>query len=158
MEESLKNYKVVPYDLFQERLEKVKELKSADNHAYYLYKDSVTGEHFVYYTYLHLNVAEGGQEERFRHLLPIESDDVLAILFDDKPYDFPEHWTHAFLRSGSEGNLMWFDPGEAELHEQYERKAIEAKDKLAGFKQGGEYDDESIRKLLEEMEKMFEDK
>lgn len=158
MEESLKSHKVVPYELFQERLEKVKDLKVEESHAYYLYKDSMTGEHYLYYTYRHLNLAEGGQQETFRHLLPVENDDVLAILFEDKPYDFPEYWTNAYLRSGAEGNLMWFDPGEAELHEQYERKASEAKDKLAGFKQAGEYDDDSIRKLLEDMEKMFDDK
>ncbi|RXT05667.1 hypothetical protein [Ammoniphilus sp. CFH 90114] len=157
MEKSFKDNKVISYEEFKSRVEMVKELKKTDADAYFLYKDTNTGEHYIYYTYKHLDLAEGGEEQTFHHLLPVGNDDVLEVLFEDKAYDFPEQWKVAYLRSGAEGNLVWFNPEEADLLAHYEAKANVAKDKLAGFKEAGEYGDDAIRKLLEDMDKMFED-
>jgi hypothetical protein len=157
MKESFKEQKVVSLEELQARLEIVKELKESDTEAYYIRKDRETGEHYLHYSYLHLNVAEGGVEEVFHHLLPIENDDVLSYIFEEKSYAYPEEWKGRYLRTGEEG-MVWFESHGEVDYEHYAAKGQEAQQKLEAFKQAGAYDDDAIRKLLSEMEKMFDDK
>ncbi len=157
MKKSFKEQKAVSLEELQDRLEIVKELKETDTEAYYIRKDRETGEHYLHYSFLHLNVAEGGTEELFHHLLPVESDDVLSYIFEEKPYTYPDDWKGRYLRTGEEG-MVWFESHPGDDYEHYAAKGQEAQQKLEAFKQAGAYDDDAIRKLLSDMEKMFDDK
>lgn len=158
MSESFKDMTVVAYRDLQVRMETIKELKEDETEAYEIVRDRATGEQYLHYAYLHVNVAEGGTKEVFHHLLPLENDEVLAIIFGEKEYRYPEHWNSPFLRSGAEGHMFWFDPVQEEENQKYEELGQAARDKLARFREQGSFDDESIRKLLEEMDQMFKDK
>lgn len=154
----MKNMMVVTYEQLAERVETVKVLEQGETEQYLVVKDLLTGDHYLQYAYVHRNLAEGGEEETFLQLLPLESDDVLAIILCEKEYAYPEHWRGMFLRSGNEGNLFWYNPAEKEEIQQYGEIAEKMQHKLNLFKEAGSLDDDSIRKLMEEMDRMFEDK
>jgi hypothetical protein len=90
----------------------VKELEHTDFETYSIVKNQATGQHYLRYSFTHLNLFEGGRRDEYDHFLPLESDDVLGILFGDQPYRFPDHWRSPYLRSGTDERLMPFDPSE----------------------------------------------
>jgi hypothetical protein len=97
---------------FLSRLETVKELEHTDFETYSIVKNQATGQHYLRYSFTHVNLFEGGRRDEYDHFLPLESDDVLGILFGDQPYRFPDHWRSPYLRSGTDERLMPFDPSE----------------------------------------------
>lgn len=158
MTDSLKNRKVITFEDYKDRMESVKILQDDEKGNYQVVKDRMTGEHYLQFYYVHLNIAEGGQEEMFYHLLPIETDDVLSIVLGEKEYSYPDHWKGPILRSGAEGHFFWYDPKVDEEYQRYEAVAQQIQGKITEFKQKGSLDDDSIRKLMEDMDRMFGDK
>ncbi|PYI55865.1 hypothetical protein [Paenibacillus flagellatus] len=156
MNESWSAMKQVPQDTIQERLQSVKELsEDADGtELYEVVKDTATGEHYLHYAYLHLNVADGTKES-FHHLLPLGSDDVLGVLFGEQPYAYPDHWTRPYLRNGPDGTYVWFDPSETieGAAEENEKLAGDIASLLGEWKKRGRHDPDSVKELLERIDR-----
>jgi hypothetical protein len=131
----------------------VRELEAASEHELYeIAKDRGTGEHYLHYAYVHRNLADSGIEESFHQLLPLGSDEVLGLLFNNDPYTYPEHWRRPFLRNGPEGFYVWFDPVPPEEELQAEQAGRTIRAKLEQFKRAGAFDEESVRKLLQDLD------
>jgi hypothetical protein len=153
--DSLRRLKQVAADLVQERLVIVKELENDKLTGYSIMKDHVTGEHYLHYAYLHhsFNSREPA-EESFHYLLPIESDDVLGMMFGEQGFTYPEHWQHAFLRNGPLGTYVWYDPtGEIEEAESF-AMAQQIQERLLRFKQESYGSPEEVGRLMEEFERL----
>lgn len=153
MSESFQALAKLPSEVLAARLETVRELSGDGLELYELAKDKDTGEHYLHFAYLHRDIAGGGAEETFHQLLPLTSDDVLAILFNEQPYSYPDHWSRPFLRNGPEGYYVWFDPVQPEDEAEAELLGRNIRDKLQRFKEGGSFDEEAVRKLLEELDR-----
>ncbi|WP_159883580.1 hypothetical protein [Paenibacillus puerhi] len=152
---SWKERKLVSSESMQERLETVRTLREDELELYEIGKDRSTGEHYLHYAYLHRNVAAigtGGQDEIFHQLLPLESDDVLGILFGEQPYAYPEHWGKPFLRNGPDGDYVWFDPSYAEEEEDYEAIGRQIVEELNLFKAQGDLSEAAVERLLRRLE------
>ncbi|WP_426453943.1 hypothetical protein ACP26L_15960 [Paenibacillus sp. S-38] len=142
----------------QERLETVRTLQENELEMYEIAKDKLTGEHYLHYSYLHRNLAGApgagaGGEEVFHQLLPLDSDDVLGVLFSEQPYAYPQHWKRAFLRNGPEGHYVWFDPAYAEEEAENEAYGLDLASRLAEFKRQGNVSEEAVKRFLEELDK-----
>ena len=152
----------VPWNSIQKRLETIRPLKEDELELYEIAKDTETGEHYLHYSYLHRNIGAIGTgvdaDEVFHQLMPLESDDVLALLFADEPYMYPEHWKRAFLRNGPEGDYVWFDPSYADEEAEYVSMGRDIAAELARFKEQGDLSEEAVRKLLQRLEGTSEDK
>ncbi|WP_243014727.1 hypothetical protein [Brevibacillus borstelensis] len=120
---------------FLSRIETVKELEQTDFETYSVVKDSENGQHYLRYSFTHINLSEGGRRDEFDHFLPLESDDVLAILFGEQAYQFPDNWKTAYLRSGTDERLMPFDPSENHDLEKDAEAELALLKKLQQFKQ-----------------------
>lgn len=156
MSESWKSLRQVPQDMLQERIETVKPLSDDSNELYEIVKDRETGDHYLHYAYKHLHVSDGS-EETFHQLLPLDSDDVLGLIFGEQAYKYPEQWTQAFLRNGPDGSYVWFDPSELQEEAVKQRKAEEMVDIMRTFKSTGQVDENSVKKMLEEIERKLSD-
>jgi hypothetical protein len=153
MEEiSFLNQKKIANDLLQERIISVKELKQDELEMYEIAKDTATGEHFLHYSYLHRNLADSGEPEVYHQLLPLESDDVLGFIFGEQDYTYPQQWKRPFLRNGPDGFFIWFDPDQEEERSKNEAYGALISDKLKKFKEIGTLNEDSVRKLLEELD------
>jgi|HigsolmetaGSP12D_1036236.scaffolds.fasta_scaffold01125_6 hypothetical protein len=148
--------RVVPGELLEQRLEEVKKLAEDENEGYRIAKDKATGEHYLHLAVRHLNVAAGGAEELFHQLMPLEYDDVISLALGDGAYRFPEHWRRPFLRNGPDGGYVWYDPQGAEFDEAaYDAAAEAMKAKLLAFRRSGSRSEADVRKLLEEIDRLF---
>ncbi|UQZ81603.1 hypothetical protein SK3146_00759 [Paenibacillus konkukensis] len=147
----------VPSEWLQERLETIKQLKEDSLELYEVAKDKLTGEHYLHYAYIHKQIAaigpESSGEESFHHLMPIDSDDVLGLVFGEQSFDYPEHWKKAFLRNGPDGDYVWFDPSYTEQESESEEIGASLQEQLLRFKQAPERSEEAVRKLLEELDR-----
>jgi hypothetical protein len=151
-ESSFKEQKKIQTELLQQRITTVKELRQDELEMYEIAKDSDTGEHYLHYSYLHRNLADTGAPEVYHQLLPLESDDVLGLIFSEQPYTYPDHWQKPFLRNGPDGFFIWFDPGQDEERSKNEAYGVLLSEKLKKFKEAGSLDTEAVRKLLEELD------
>lgn len=154
MGNSLTDMKLVSEELLRERLTSVKVLKEDELEAYEIMKDAQTGEHYLHYAYFHKNIAAGGTEESFNQLMPLDSDDVLALVLGEQGYAYPDHWPKRFLRNGPLGQYVWFNPIETEKVQgdaQFTKRLV---DRLFEFKQTGKLDEASMLKLFEDIDKM----
>ncbi|UUZ79221.1 hypothetical protein LJK88_28965 [Paenibacillus sp. P26] len=160
MSDSWKESKIVSSQSLQDRLESVRSLSGDEYEQYEIAKDRETGEHYLHYAYLHRNFAAvgpgAGEAEVFHHLMPLDSDEVLGPLFNDEPYQYPQHWTKPFLRNGPEGDYVWFDPSYAEDQEADEALANTIAEELARFREAGDLSEEAVRKLLEKIDRSKE--
>jgi hypothetical protein len=102
-----------------------------------------------------LNVAAGTDLESYHYLLPIETDDVLGILFAGQDYDYPDAWRQAYLRNGPLGFYVWFDPA-GEEEEESERVAAELRKRLLRFKQERTGTPEEVARLMRELDELRE--
>ncbi|WP_068775639.1 hypothetical protein [Paenibacillus sp. FJAT-26967] len=152
--ESMLRLSKVPGSLLQERLVVVQDLIQNELEMYNLSKDRETGEHYVHYAYAHKQIAGSGDEEHFHQLLPVESDDVLGIMFSDQPYEYPHAWNRTFLRNGPDGFYVWFDPGYTENLDEDAKFAQEIQQRLTKLKQSGSVNEEAVQRLLEELDGM----
>ena len=154
--ESFRALSKIAAEHIQERIQSVQILKNGENDLYEVSKDSVTGEHYLHYAYLHRDLALTGEPEQFHHLLPIESDDVLGIIIGGQPYEYPQYWLQPFLRNGPEVYYVWFDPSYEEERQEHEELGEKIKAKLEQFKRAGTFDEETVRKLFIELDEMKE--
>jgi hypothetical protein len=154
---SLKDMKLISVDILEDRLTTVKDLLQSERVYYGVSKDKVTGEHFLHYSFLTIDGLSQKVLDQSHRLLPLESDDVLAVIFGEpKDYAYPEQWKSSFLRNGPGESYVWFDPSlveEAQVDEERAQKAVE---KLSSFKKEGNFDDEAMRKLLKEIDSMWD--
>jgi len=155
MEQSFKLMKSVSPSELKERVETIKDVSQNETEAYEVIRDKVTGEQYLHYAYLHINIAAGGEKEVYHHLLPIENDQVLDIIINGEVYTYPGDWQIPYLRSGPEGSLVWFDPSDLKEDKEEERTALEIQEKLAEYKDKGNLDDESLKKMLQEIEDLW---
>jgi hypothetical protein len=151
-EQSFRNMKIVHQDLLQSRIEVIKVLNETDLESYNIVKDMETGEHYIHYVYMHIELKGSGEKEYYHQFLPKDNDDVLGLLFNDQPYDYPTHWNHSFLRGGPQEGYVWFDPSMNGEFEQMEAVAKEIAERLKIFKEKGEFDQSSIKKLLDDVD------
>jgi hypothetical protein len=158
MSVSLREMKLIPAELLTERIETVKALQETEHESYDVVKDRETGEHYLHYAYLHVNFQQGGQEEIFHHLLPLSTDDVLAVIFGDEDFAYPGGWKKTFLRNGPDGCYVWFDPLVQADSDQGEMLGERIQRLLSEFQQGRSLDDDSMRELFAKLDKMLEDK
>jgi hypothetical protein len=155
MSESFKNMKRVSHDLLQQRLMKVKELLQTKLESYEIHKDTQTGEHYLLFYYEHLLIADNNHKETYYHLMPLETDDVLALVLGEEPFTYPENWTRPFLRNSSENDTyVWFDPAHQAVYETNEEIGEKLKQKLLEFKQKGNIDEDTIKKLFNDLDKL----
>ncbi|MEB3101580.1 hypothetical protein [Ferviditalea candida] len=157
MSESLANMKLVSQEVLEERLESVKTLREDSMEFYEIMKDRLTGEHYLHYSYVHINVQAGGHRETYHHFLPLSSDDVLEMLFGDRPYEDSGVWNRLFLRNGPEGSYVWFDPVEEQEYQKNAEIGSNIRDTLVRFKQRGQYDENATRTMLENLERLLRD-
>ncbi|MFD0869670.1 hypothetical protein [Paenibacillus residui] len=155
MSDSLTDLKRVPHTILEHRLETARKLEENETEAYELLKDKETGEHYLMYHYIHLNVSEGGHKETYYHFMPIGHDDALAIVLGEQGYHYPEQWNRPYLRNSSnDDSYVWFDPSTSESYEYYERLGQLLNDKLTRFKKNGKPDPDAIRSLLQDLDKL----
>lgn len=147
MTEPWMNLDKVADEQLQERLITIKELPAPEFESYEIMKDTLTGDHYLHYAYMHRDVAAGGEEEQFHYLMPLENDDVLGLMFSDQAYTYPDHWNKRFLRNGPIGYYIWFDPGV--VIDEFEPEVAELMKKLQQLKASRQTDEESIRKIFE---------
>jgi hypothetical protein len=157
MDTSFKELKRVPSDLLDQRLETVKSIKRDDLELYEVAKDKLTGDHYLHYAYLHKQIAalgpESTGEEAFHQLMPIDSDDVLGIVFGEQSYLYPEAWKHSFLRNGPDGDYVWFDPSYTDDEAHSEEVGQSLQEQLLRFKQTEQLTPEAVQKLLDELDR-----
>ncbi|MBP1932710.1 hypothetical protein [Ammoniphilus resinae] len=155
MDQSFKSMKSVSPSELKERVETIKDVSQNDTEAYEVIRDRVTGEQYLHYAYLHINFTSEGEKEVFHHLLPLENDQVLDIIINGELYNYPENWQTPYLRSGPEGSLVWFDPTDLKEDQEEEKTALEIQKKLEEYKAKGNLDDDSLKKMLEEIENLW---
>lgn len=155
MIESFKITKRIPHHILQERMETIKELSRTNTASYDIVKDKETGEHYLLHYYEHLLIADNNHRETYYHLMPLESDNVLAIILEEQSYTYPDYWKNAYLRNSSDDNsYVWFDPAHQVEFEQNEEIGARLKQMLAAFKQNGALDEESVKKLLRDLDQL----
>lgn len=153
-EQSFRSMKLVHQDLLQNRIQVIKLLKESDLESYNIVKDTESGEHYIHYVYMHIDVKGSGEKELFHQFLPIENDDVLGLLFNEDPYEYPERWTHSFLRGGPNEGYVWFDPSINNEYEDMEAIAQHMAQRLKAFKEKGAFDKDSVQKLLDDIDRL----
>ncbi|MBW5448157.1 hypothetical protein GE107_19035 [Cohnella sp. CFH 77786] len=154
---SLTNIRVVTEEMLQVRLETVKTLAEDENEAYLIEKDAETGEHYLHYAVRHVNVAAGGAEEAYHHLMPLEHDDVIALALGAQEYAYPGFWRRPYLRNGPGGGYAWYDPdGAPEEPGRYEAIAAEIRAKLEAFRHERRGGEEEVARLMEQVDRLFE--
>lgn len=153
---SFANLRIVTEDMLADRLESVKTLAEDDNEAYLIEKDVETGDHYLHYAVRHVNVAAGGAEEAYHHLMPLEHDDVIALALGEPGYAYPEHWKRPYLRNGPSGGFVWYDPdGAPEEAQQYDALAEQIRAKLTAFRDAGRSGNADIERLMKDVDDLF---
>jgi hypothetical protein len=154
---SLTNLRFVSEAVLSERLTRVKTLREQEHEGYFLEKDEETGEHYLHYAVRHIHLAGGGVEEYYHHLMPLSQDDVITLALGAAEYEYPTYWRKPYLRNGPEGGFVWFDPdGAPEQPDQYAQIADEIRARLTAFRQAGRQGEEEVKRLMEEMDRLFE--
>jgi hypothetical protein len=157
LNESLRSTKRVLSEWLHERLEVVKPLADDGLELYEVSKDKATGEHYLHYAYMHKQIAALGPEsngiETFHQLMPLESDDVLALVLGEQDYTYPQCWRQAFLRNGPDGDYVWFDPGYTDKQEDSEEMERKLREQLLQFKQSSALTAEGVSKLLQDLDR-----
>ncbi|UFJ43034.1 hypothetical protein LOK74_11315 [Brevibacillus humidisoli] len=114
---------------FLDSLEVVQSLKQTDFETYQVVKERGTERHYLMYSFYHINLSEGGRRDDYRYFLPLASDDVLAIVLGEQPYEYPEHWKRLYYRTGTDDRILPFDPSEnfdREREQEAEREMLDA--------------------------------
>lgn len=147
---SFKQIRMVAQDELTRRMEPVKTLKEEDAQLYRIIKDTETGEHYLHYALFHINVAGGGAEEEYHHLLPLEHDDVIALALGAPLTEYPSQWNKTYLRNGPDGGFVWFDPKGAEEEESgYAETEAYIREQLLAFRRQGSHGEEEVKRLLD---------
>jgi hypothetical protein len=155
MNTSLKEMKIISHEEIKDRIEEVQMLREGEHERYAVVKDTTTGEHYVRYIQHHLNLMEGGIKEVFDHLLPIDTDDVLAFIFGEQDYTYPTQWKKTYLRGSDIDPYIWFDPSELPEDLDDDTAGREISGMIDAFKKEKKFDNESIEKLLKQIDDML---
>lgn len=148
--------RVVTQEELSRRIESVKELAQDATQLYRLVKDSETGEHYLHYGVFHINLAGGGAEEEYHHLLPLEHDDVIALALGAPLFEYPQQWNKPYLRNGPHGGFVWYDPsGVIDAEQIFTDTEANIKQQLIAFRERGELSEEAVKRFLEEMDKQL---
>lgn len=146
--------RVVSQDELSRRLLPVKDLAQDATQLYRLVKDSETGDHYLHYGVFHLNIAGGGVEEEYHHLLPLEHDDVIALALEAPLFEYPKQWNKPYLRNGPHGGFVWYDPsGVIDDEQGFADTEAYIKEQLNAFRRQGEHSEEAVKRFLDEMDK-----
>lgn len=157
--DSLTALRFVPDNLLAARMSAVKELSATENEHYSLVKDTATGEHYLHFAARHLNIAAGSTEEYYHHFMPVEHDDVISLALGGDVPEYPGQWERPFLRNGPTGGYVWFDPDHmAEDAASYDAAAAQLREKLLAMKREGRTSEDDVRRLFEDVDRMFDDK
>ncbi|GFR37783.1 hypothetical protein PRECH8_10790 [Insulibacter thermoxylanivorax] len=156
MPQSFHTMKLIPSQMLQDRLENIQELLTGDLEQYEIVRDRETGEHYLHYVYLHVDLSGSGEGEYYHQLLPLETDDVLAMVLGEQDYTYPDNWLRPYLRNGPEDKYVWFDPEGMEDTAEQERIAGELRRTLQEFKKRGKYDEDSVRQMLDTLDKLLD--
>ncbi|WP_309118433.1 hypothetical protein [Paenibacillus sp.] len=149
---SLREMQAVPGEWLERRIEEVRELEASETERYGIVKDEETGEHYLHYRYIHRDVAAGGAESAYHQLMPLETDEVLDLMFNGAAYRYPEAWRRAYLRNGPNDQYVWFDPAPTLEADEGEREAERIRRTLLEFKRQGSYDPQDVERLLRELD------
>jgi hypothetical protein len=85
----------------------------------------------------------------------LETDDVIAIVLGEQAYSYPDNWTQPFLRNSSDNDsYVWFDPAYQTVYDENVEIGEKLKQKLLEFKQKGDLDEETIKKLFNDLDKL----
>lgn len=122
-------------DEFASCLETIKELSHSEFEMYSIVKHRETGDHYLHYFLSHINLSEGGRRDDYHHFLPLDSDDVLGLMFGEQEYRFPDYWRRPYLRSGNDNRLIPFDPSENYDLEEEAAAELAMLQQLTQFKQ-----------------------
>lgn len=153
MNQSLTEQQRVSHEVLANRLETVKPLQQNELEAYEIVKDTTTGEHYLLYSYIHIAIADGGHKETYYHFMPLESDDVLGMMFGEQAFAYPDNWKKPFLRNSAEDDsYVWYDPSFTAQYDQFEAVGHKLQDMLRAFKEKGEFDENQVRELLKRMD------
>lgn len=154
---SLRRLSFVPEEELRRRLAPVRVLEESSQELYRIMQDEETGEHYLHFAIRHVDLAGGGAEETYHHLMPLSHDDVIALALGDPAYRYPDAWKRPYLRNGPAGGYVWYDPAGAgeEEAETYERIAEQLRDKLLAFRREGRRGGEEVRRLLEDIDRLF---
>jgi hypothetical protein len=151
---SFAQMRVVSQDELARRMDPVKDLREGDGELYRLVKDTETGEHYLHYAVYHLNLAGGGAEEEYHHLLPLEHDDVIALALGAPLFEYPLQWKRAYLRNGPDGGFVWYDPsGAVDDERKYAETEDYIRERLLTFRRSGARGEEEVKRLLEDMDR-----
>jgi hypothetical protein len=151
---SFTHLRIVTQDELTRRMETVKALKEETNELYRLVKDTETGEFYLHFAALHLNIAGGGAEEEYHHLLPLKHDDVIALALGAPLFQYPQEWKRAYLRNGPDGGFVWYDPsGSSDDEIIYAETEAYIREQLLAFRRSGAKSEEEVKRLLEEMDR-----
>lgn len=120
---------------FLDSLEVVKTLKQTEFETYKIVKQRGTDRHYLQYSFFHIALAEGGRREDHSYFLPLASDDVLAIVLGEQPYEYPEHWKQLYYRTEADQRILPFDPRANFVQDADEQEANEIVDALLRYKQ-----------------------
>lgn len=154
--QSLKKQQTISHEEMEKRMQEVQALAEEERERYSMVKDTYTGEHYVRYTQHHLNLMEGGVEEVYDYLLPVDTDEVLAIVLGEQTYAYPEQWGRSYLRGSHVDAYIWFDPSALAGEEDKEKVARELSDMLDGFRVQGKFDDDAIRELFKRIDEKLD--
>lgn len=121
-------------DAFISALETIKELEHSEFETYSIVKHCETQQHYLRYFLVHINLVEGGRRNEHDHYLPVDSDDVLGLLFGEQSYHFPDNWRKPYLRSGNDNRLIPFDPSENYDLEEEARAELAMLEQLESYK------------------------
>jgi hypothetical protein len=153
---SFSHLSLVPQEMLDIRMVPVKHLRQEENETYRLVKDDVTGEHYLHYAVRHVNLATGGTEEEYHHLMPVEHDDVISFALGAQDFVYPNDWKRAYLRNGPAGGFVWYDPdGAVDKAAQYDAIAAQIREKLEAFRLEGRAGAEDMQRLMDDMERLF---
>jgi hypothetical protein len=137
---SFTNLRIVTEEMLADRIKTIKTLAEDADEAYMIEKDAETGEHYLHYAVRHLNVAAGGAEEAFHHLMPLEHDDVIALALGVPDFTY----------------FVWFDPdGAGDQAGRFDAIAGDIRAKLEAFRQKGRGGEEDTKRLMEEIDRLF---
>ena len=115
-------------------IEVVKELGQTDFETYSIVKEKDSSQHFLHYSFFHIKLAEGGIREDYDYFLPLDADDVLALILGEQPYQFPENWKKTYLRSGTDDRLYPFDPAPVDELEREKEEELGILEALTRYK------------------------
>ncbi len=136
-------------------VEPVKDLGQGDFETYRIVKERGSAQHYLHYSFFHIKLSEGGIREDYDYFLPLDEDDVLAIVLGEQPYEFPKHWRKTYLRSGTDDRLFPYDPGQSDELEREKEEELGILEALTRYKEAylNADDKEALtRKLFEELD------